>query len=129
MKKVNYSDLVQFKGLYLEDSFVLQIIETKELVSFQMEFVLTKEHPSYQEPLDNEMYCYRYGVIDFIAPKRVLWEYRNQKVVSIDANGENDFGNIDIFSKYRDVYSLEGDWGSVLIHCKKIEVILQEQNL
>ncbi|HUW08052.1 MAG TPA: hypothetical protein VMW01_17575 [Williamwhitmania sp.] len=124
MEKINYPDLEQFNGLYLEDSFVLQIIETSELVSFHMEFVLTKDHPEYQKPLVNEMYCYRYGVINFIEPKQVLWKYRNQKAISIDANGENDFGNIDVFSKFEDNYLLEGDWGNVLISCKNIEVKL-----
>lgn len=125
MKKINYSDLPQFSGLYLEDSFVLQIVELPDLVSFQMEFVLTKEHSGYQEPSDNEMYCYRNGVINFIAPEKVHWEHRNQKIISIDANDEIDFGNIDIFFKCGDDYLLEGDWGRVLISAKKIEVKLQ----
>jgi hypothetical protein len=74
------------------------------------------------------MYCYHYGVINFIEPKQVLWKIRNQKAVSIDANGEYDYGNIDIFFKSKDEYLLEGDWGSVLIKCSALEVKLQEQS-
>lgn len=128
MANLNYFELKEFKGLYLEDSFVLNIIETAKLFSFQMEFVLTEEHPKYKAPLGNEMYYYHYGVINFIEPKQVLWKVRNQKAASIDANGECDYGNIDIFLKSEDEYFLEGDWGSVLIKCDDLEVELNEQS-
>lgn len=128
MTNVNYFDLKDFKGLYLEDSFVLDIIETTKLFSFQMQFVLTEDHPKYKDPSENEMYCYHYGEINFIEPKQVLWKNRNQKAASIDANGECDFGNMDIFLKSEDEYLLEGDWGSVLIKCDNLEVKLQEQS-
>lgn len=125
MENINYSELKEFDGLYLEDSFVLLIVETPKLISFQMEFVLTKDHPKYQNPLVNQMYCYNRGEINFINPNQVLWKYKNQNACSIDANGEIDFGNIDVFYKSGDEYSLQGDWGSVMISCKTLQVKLQ----
>jgi hypothetical protein len=126
MENINYVDLECFKGLFLEDSFVLQIIENPELVSFQVEFVLIEDHPKYKEPIGNEMYYYRFGEINFIKPKEVIWKFRNQKILSIDANNENDLGNIDLFFKSGEYYSLEGDWGSLLIKCDNLKVKLQD---
>ncbi|HMS30759.1 MAG TPA: hypothetical protein PKD32_12975 [Saprospiraceae bacterium] len=128
MESINYFDLENFKGLFLEDSFVLQIIEVPELISFQVEFVLTEDHPEYKKPLDDEMYCYRFGEINFKNPKQVIWKVKNQKAVSIDANGDNDLGNIDLFFKSGDDYSLEGDWGCVIINCENLEVKLKAQS-
>ena len=127
MENINYFDLDCFKGLFLEDSFVFQIIELPELISFQVEFVLTEDHPEYKEPLDNEMHYYRFGEINFKDLKQVIWKFRNQKAVSIDANGENDLGNIDLFLKSGDDYTLEGDWGCVIINCMILEVKLGAQ--
>lgn len=128
MENINYFDLECFKGLFLEDSFVLQILEMPELISFQVEFVLTEDHPEYKEPLGNEMYCYRLGEISFKEPKQIIWKLKNPKAVSIDANGENDLGNIDLFFKSGHDYSLQGDWGCVIINCGNLEVKLQEQS-
>ena len=129
MTNINNFDLKDFNGLYLEDSYILNMIETPKLFSFQMEFVLTEDHPQYKAPLENEMYCYQHGEINFIEPKQVTWKYRNQKAASFDANGECDFGNIDIFLKSEKGYLLEGDWGSVVIKCDQLEVGLKEQSL
>lgn len=125
MKKVNYFDMEEFSGLYLEDSFVLQIIETIELISFQMEFALTKDHPDYHQPLMNEINCYRYGAINFIEPIKVKWERRKEVSISIDSSLEIDFGNIDLFYELNGDYFLEGDWGKVVIRCKNLKIVLQ----
>ena len=126
MKKTNYFNSKEFIGLYLEDSYVLQIIEMPKLVSFHMEFVLTEDHPLYRHPLENEMYCYKYGVINFIEPVQVLWNQRNQKVYSIGEYRHLDLGNIDFFYKSGDEYLVEGDWGNVLISCSDVEIKLIE---
>lgn len=129
MANVNYFELEQFIGLYLEDSFVLQIIETTESVSFKMEFVLTEDHPLFSPPKDGEAYCYQFGTIDFAELIKVKWVSKNEKLISVDANGDNDLGNIDLFYKIGEDYFLEGDWGKVVISCKTLKVELQNQSL
>jgi hypothetical protein len=125
MERTNYFELVQFKGIYLEDSFVLQIIESSEKISFTMEFVLTKANPRFHSPKIDEKYCYQDGFIDFILPYKVIWECKNFRNLSIDATGKTDLGNIDTFYKIGDDYSLEGDWGKLLISCKELRVVLK----
>jgi len=122
-KKKN-SELDQFKGIYLEDSFVLQIIEWLGKISFKTEFVLTKANPLSHQPKIDEIYCYQNGFIYFIFPFKVIWEYKNIHNLSIDAKGETDLGNIDAFYETGENYSLEGDWGKVLISCKELRVEL-----
>ncbi len=122
MEKVHYYNLEQFAGLYIEDSYVLQIIETNGLVTFKMELVLSETHPCYFEPLIDEAYCYRNGVIKFIKPMQVEWVEKNLQRLSVDANGDIDQGNIDFFYKVGDNYLLEGDWGKLIIGSCTIEV-------
>ncbi len=123
MEKPNsYSNWEDFRNIYLEDSFVLEIIETSILLSFKIEFVLGEQHLLYKKPNINEAYCYCLGYMKFINPTNVKWEKKNFDFTSIDANGEKDLGNIDLFYKENDFYFLEGDWGKVSLQCEQIEL-------
>jgi hypothetical protein len=77
------------------------------------EIVLTPSHPSYAPPHPGEQYCYRRGELLFRTDK-VSWLARSQARFH-DESGEEDLGNIDIFTAVGDHYYLEGDWGSVEI--------------
>ena len=109
-----YYEWNEFKGIYLEDSFVLEIKESEEEVSFAVEMVLTKEHPMYSKPKRKEQYCYRRAKIIFKGLKKVKWLKKNIKPFT-DADGSEDFGNIDSFELLSGGYHLRGDWGEVII--------------
>jgi hypothetical protein len=115
-----YFSWENFKYIYLEDSYVLEIRESRNSIVFKMEFVLTKNHPLYKEPKRNSQYCYQIGNIKFIEIEEKTWIVKNLNVVNLDANGETDLGNIDNFYKDQDTYYVEGDWGSLFLKCKQI---------
>ena len=114
MKQSNYFMIFGFEDIYLEDSFVLRIDETPNVLTFFLEFVLNEKHPLFSPPKQDEVYCYQNGYIVFSNLKKSIWRERNMKVFK-DAEGKTDLGNIDLmFYKDGNTY-LYGDWGEVEI--------------
>lgn len=110
----NYYEWVEFKDVFLEDSFVVDIRESVAEVSFGVELVLCENHPMYRSPKIGEQYCYRKADIVFGNVCNVKWLERSNRSF-IDANGTMDYGNIDVFKFLSEGYYLEGDWGRVVI--------------
>lgn len=116
-----YWDLAGLDQLYLEDSYVLGIEEEAGTVRFQMEFVLREGHPAFQPPGPDQQYCYRRGELTFVGANDIVWQERRE-VVSWDARGEHDLGNIDALYLENGWYRAEGDWGSIKLHADRVEV-------
>lgn len=110
-----YYELASFKGIYLEDSYVLGFEETESQLVFAMEFVLTPENVLYGTAEENEQYFYRKGKLLFPGLKDVVWLDKTFRATT-DAAGEIDYGNIDVCQLEDDGYFfLCGDWGRVKI--------------
>ncbi len=118
-----YWDLPQLAGIYLEDSFVLGLQEVDDVLAFEMEFVLTPEHPDYRPAQPNQQHCYARGELRFVRPRMVDW-IRRTLCTSTDATGEVDFGAIDALTLEAGRYRLEGDWGEVQLNADTVEVRL-----
>ena len=112
MSKVPYHYLPGFENVYLEDTYVLDIVEEPTRLIFTLDVVLTEGHPLYQVPSIEEQYCYRKALLEFSGIKKIMWISRHLQPFT-DATGSVDYGNIDIFYKSDFTYHLEGDWGSV----------------
>lgn len=112
--KRDYTDYPELAGLYLEDSYVLGIFELPNEVRFNLEAVLTRQHPAYHDPLPGEQYCYAKGNLVFAEATEVQWLSRSSQQFT-DATGEVDLGNIDALSNDDGVFAVEGDWGRVRI--------------
>ena len=56
-----FSDLA---GVYLEDSWVLEVAPSDDGLALRVEAVLTPEHSCYEPPKPSEQYCYRKWVAD-----------------------------------------------------------------
>jgi hypothetical protein len=109
-----YFLLNSLQNLYLEESYVLGIEETKNTIIFKMEFVLCQNHPLYQPKKIQEQYCYRKGALIFKNILNYSWIHKNLRP-SFDANKEADFGNIDHYFFHENVHHLEGSWGEIII--------------
>ncbi|MEN3156870.1 hypothetical protein ABC502_00640 [Alkalimonas sp. NCh-2] len=103
-----------FKNIYLEDSFVLRIDESEEEISFTVDAVLTEKHPKHAPPSQYEQYCYKKARIVFKGLKSVRWLEKNSMLFT-DADGSEDYGNIDSFELSSEGYRLLGDWGEAII--------------
>lgn len=100
--------------MYLEDSYVLDIVEQSGEVRFSLEAVLTPKNPKYHDPLPGEQYCYARAELVFREVSSTEWISRSFKKYT-DADGEEDLGNIDVLRNSDDIYTVEGDWGKVRI--------------
>ncbi|KEO52090.1 MULTISPECIES: hypothetical protein [Thalassospira] len=119
-----YFEWNKFSDLYLEDSYVTNIIEYKDTLTFNMEFVLTERHPLYTHPLFNEKYCYHTGKIIFLGVSSIKWIRKSKKNFE-DAKGELDCGNIDYLNlSAENVYKVGGDWGELEIISSEIDLTL-----
>jgi len=122
----NYDVIKKLENIYLEDSYVLNIEETKNSIYFEMEFVLIENHPLYVLPLFNQKYCYKKGGLKFIKCREINWKIKNN-IRFIDKNEDFDLGNIDSFSIVDDINVLSGDWGIVEIKHALIDVIYEKK--
>ena len=118
MRKIRYHKLPGFEGVYLEDSYVLDIQTEPDCVDIFLEAVLTEKHPRYMSPKLNEQYCYRNAHIYFPNVEKVTWGEKSMTLYK-DANGEIDYGNIDTFYFVDGRYHLAGDWGALDIVSSK----------
>jgi hypothetical protein len=120
-KELNYYELEEFKGIYLEDSFVLDIKLNFESFEILLEAVLHETHPLYTIPLPNEQYCYRKARIIFSDYKKIVF-HKNIIIPSVDASGEVDYGNIDTFVVRDGQNILTGDFGELEIRCDAVSL-------
>lgn len=118
---MDYYQIPALSNVYLEDSYVLAIHEYDDRLVFDLDVVLTEDHPSYEQPKEGEQYCYRRASLCFSGVSYFEW-IRRRFIQFSDAAGESDYGNIDTFSKDDDRYSLAGDWGEVRFSCSFIEL-------
>lgn len=109
-----YSELAGLESLYLEDSYVLGINAGPSNVRFELEAVVTENHPEWSPPKSGEQYAYLRADLVFPNPRRIDWVERSMKPVA-DANGEIDYGNIDSFTWHADCFDLRGEWGHLRI--------------
>ena len=109
-----YHELPGIEALYLEDSYVLGVREGTTDVRFELEAVLTEDHPKWSPPKPGEQYAYLRVDLVFPNPRRVEWIERAMRPIT-DASGEIDYGNIDSFEWQTDFYELLGEWGHVRI--------------
>ncbi|WAL67705.1 hypothetical protein ORV05_07985 [Amycolatopsis cynarae] len=111
----NYSDFADLAQVYLEDSFVLDITEKADSVSFSIEAVLTRQHPHYHPAKPGEQYCYVDADLVIDGVTEIRWIERINRAYT-DASGETDLGNIDSMVYNNDHYEIAGDWGQVHIY-------------
>ena len=116
-----YDQIECLRSIYLEDSFVLGLIEGQDSIEFELEAVLTKQHPSYHPPKPDEKHCYKRLVLRLGNCSNVNW-VRKSLTPSTDANGAIDYGNIDHFSVMKDQLRLSGDWGEVQLDCSDVSL-------
>ncbi|MFI8481874.1 hypothetical protein ACIGCM_15025 [Pseudomonas sp. NPDC078700] len=122
---MNYYEILPLSNFYLEDSYVLSIIEVAGALIFELEAVLTKSHPQYEEPKKGEQYCYRKVSLRFFNVDSIEW-FDRRFIGFEDSAGELDYGNIDSFVVGDGSYTLSGDWGMVIIRGGGVEAVITD---
>lgn len=107
-----YTQLPGLAHVYLQDSYVLGIVETPARLTFRLDAVLTPQHCAYHPPSPGDHHCYALAELTFIDATRIEWITRTGRRYT-DATGTEDLGNIDILAVDGDTFLVEGDWGRV----------------
>lgn len=110
----DYSTIQSLAGLYLEDSYVLDIVERGSDLTFHIDAVLTESDPRFTPPKPGEQYCYLTGWLVFRDTRVIEWIDRTTTRFR-DANNEEDLGNIDFLTVEGTCYHAGGDWGEVKV--------------
>ncbi|MEV0971646.1 hypothetical protein [Microtetraspora glauca] len=109
-----YHELPGLEHLYLEDSYLLQLIESDESLTFVVEAALREGHPQWHPAKPGKQYCYRQVRIAFPNPSQIDWVERTFQPFK-DRYGDIDYGNIDDFRWDGSWFRLLGWWGHVEI--------------
>jgi hypothetical protein len=107
-----YHTMPGFEHVYLEDSYVTEIIESSGRLEFALELVLLEGHPLYAPTAPGEQHCYRPARLVVPDVRQVVWIERHIRPFK-DAADQVDYGNIDAMYERDGLYHLEGDWGIV----------------
>ncbi|QTX04091.1 hypothetical protein [Agromyces archimandritae] len=112
---MRYEMLPGFANVYLEDSWVLGIRSRPGVLEFDLELVLTEEHPLFRPPNSDEQYCYRNARLLFQGVTDLRWGNQDASRPAIDANGSIDFGSIDCLEPHDGMYVVVGDFGRIQV--------------
>jgi hypothetical protein len=119
-----YTEIDLLRHVYLEDSYVLDVVARAGLVTFCLDVALTPEHELYEKP-SAEQHSYRRAKMIFDGVRELVWNYAGYRPAR-DATGEIDWGNIDSFLVQDGRYSLEGDWGRMELVCENVDFNFDE---
>ena len=105
-----------FKGIDLNDSFVLSWHQGTNELTFELEASIWPESTYYEKPKPNEHTCYKSAILSFKNFNELsgLLEL-NQVKAATDASGEKDYGNIDNLEENNNGFLVEGEFGKVSI--------------
>jgi hypothetical protein len=111
------------RGIYLEDSWVLNLASTEVSVALELDAVLTHAHPVYRGPRPGEQYDYRPARL-LVTGDRVTLELSGLPA-AVDASGEAGRGNIDVWVVDDSRTStLTGDWVTLEVTNSRVQLDL-----
>lgn len=122
---INYADAFPpLADIYLEDSWVLSVLPSAQMVAFELEAVLTETHPDYEGPRPGEQYDYRRATL-VVEGEHVEVELSSAAPAQ-DASGSVDLGNIDSWTVDEGGWSVvTGDWGTVRVQQPQVRLLLR----
>jgi hypothetical protein len=113
---MDWTEMELFKGIDLNDSFILNWTIEKNVLCFEIEASIWPESRYYYEPKVNEYTCYRKATLKITKINRITGLKPFEQVVSsTDPDGSKDYGNVDTLSRTENRYELSGDFGLVEI--------------
>ena len=113
---MDWTQIELFKGIDLNDSFVLNWANEGDQLCFELEASIWPESDYYFKPKDGEYTCYRKAVLKFVNVKSTSGLKPIESVHSTkDPDGSTDYGNIDTLCQTEGGFNLSGDFGSVNI--------------
>ncbi|MBU6953255.1 hypothetical protein [Hahella sp. HN01] len=113
---VDWSQIEIFKGIDLNDSFVLNWDQDGDSLVFDLDASIWPESEYYSKPVEGEYACYRKATLIFTNVKNISGLRNIESVIpTIDPDGSIDYGEIETFCLTSSGFKLSGDFGLVTI--------------
>lgn len=113
---MNWTDRPEFRGIDLNDSFVLAWELNSDRLAFDLEASIWPESPHYERPKPNEHTCYRRAQLIFEGFISVNGLKNMDQVEGhIDPDGTMDFDCIEELDETESGFRITGEFGSVAI--------------
>jgi len=111
---MDWTELEIFKGIDLNDSFVMNWSHEGGQVIFELEASIWPESEYYQEPKNSEYTCYRKAILKFTEFDSCTGLLKASTVKTTrDPDGSIDYGVIESLSKNDFGFNVSGEFGSV----------------
>jgi len=113
---MDWRQLENFRGIDLNDSFIMSWELSTEQLFFEFEASIWPESMFYATPKANEYTCYRKATLSFSEIESVngLTLMESDRYAT-DPDGSIDYDNIDSLSMTNHGFNLIGDFGEVII--------------
>jgi len=114
---MNWTDMDVFRGVDLNDSFILNWFHAQGSFFIELEASLWPESKYYSAPVNDEYTCYKKASISFqnIQSIEGLTPV-NAVTPTIDIDGSADYGNIDSLTSSSSKFYVSGNFGNVVIN-------------
>jgi hypothetical protein len=113
---MDWRQMEVFKGIDLNDSFVLDWSYENNRLCFELEASIWSESKYYVEPKLDEYTCYRKATLQFVTTVSVTGLKPKSAVMSsTDPDGSIDYGNIDTLQVVDGGFELTGNFGHLKI--------------
>lgn len=113
---MDWTQINLFKGIDLNDSFVLSWDHESDQLCFVLEASIWPESDHYSKPKDDEYTCYRKAILKFVNLQSINGLKSMESTPSTtDPDGSTDYGNIDTLCQTENGFDLSGDFGLVNI--------------
>jgi len=120
-----YVELAGLEHIALEESYVLDVTAKPGELVVTLDIALAPDHEKYTSPPPDEVECYKRGTLKFTGVRLLGWHYEGIRP-SIDATGEADYGNVDVFHWTADHYQLEGSFGTLDLTASKVAITFDD---
>ncbi|MDP9026590.1 MAG: hypothetical protein M3N46_03415 [Actinomycetota bacterium] len=117
----SYTSILDLSCVVLEESWVLGVEARPSSLVIKLDFVITIDHPLYRNPLPTETYPIVRGSLSFEGVETLEWIGQGSPPV-VDLDGELVYGNVDLMSVEQDDFVLEGDFGTIRVTARDVQV-------
>lgn len=105
-----------FKGIDLNDSFVLDWNQKVDQLTFEIEASIWPDSKYYRTPKSDAYTCYRRASLIFASIKSCTGLLATEDVQATnDPDGSKDYGNIDSLESHDGSFTITGEFGVVVI--------------
>jgi hypothetical protein len=113
---MDWNRIELFKGIDLNDSFVLNWACENNQLTFELEASIWPESEFYYKPKEGEFTCYRKATLRLANAKSINGlKYIDSVIPTSDPDGSIDYGNIETFIQTTIGFKLSGEFGDVSV--------------